>query len=64
MTAPPPPFHSRHHMLRVALHADGGHIFDRWAAQIRAWWNTERPPLGRHHPDFPRLERPAEDEAA
>lgn len=42
----PPPFHSRLHQLRVALHGDGAAMFDRWAAQTRAWWNQERPSLG------------------
>lgn len=28
------------------------------------WWNTERPPLGRHHPDFPRIETADMEDAA
>lgn len=36
---------------------------DRWQAQMRAWWHTERPPMGRHHPDFP-TRKPAHEEAA
>lgn len=61
---PAPPFHSRAHQLRVALHGNGTRIWEQWAAHMRAWWNTERPPLGRHHPNFPHLEQPAEHEAA
>lgn len=42
----PPPFHSRVHQLHVALDGNGPHLFEVWAAQMRAWWNEERPPLG------------------
>lgn len=60
----PPPFRSRLHQLRVALDGDGTAMWERWAAETRAWWNTERPPLGRYHPRFPKFDQTQMDEAA
>ena len=61
----PPPFHSRSHQLRVALEPEinGAAIWDAWAMQARAWWCTTRPPLGRYHPKFPKLEQQGEQAA-
>ncbi len=67
MTHPgPPPFHSRTHQLRVAIEPDanGAALYWAWALAMQEWWNTERPPLGRHHPDFPRIETADMEDAA
>lgn len=63
----PPPFHSRIHQLHVAIDGDTArmlHTWERWAAETRAWWHEERPPLGRHNPAFPKVTDTAMDEAA